>query len=1349
MSCEGNRHRFFSLVEQRLPDVSAQTLERIYQAAKNGPETEDESVLDKKTRLLFQDMEEVGIRPPTHSPDGLPKKASCKGYAAVFDYLRSCKKGDDLISENQKHEEWKEYNLATGFDFAALRDFKNIAGFIGHACHKPGEDARFGSGEEFSKQFYGTHRDPMIYPYDRAGVVGFMQNIDANGMLSDGYDLTGFNQQGLDRLGRNRYGLTASDIQNEKLLNQLAQKTVEKNILRPGRKTSKIIELDVEGFSVTDGFRPTNGAEEGEDIDRLGFNRNGFRNGRTFTGYDENGLDVYGKPAPKRAGYDSFGYEKSTGLTAPDEQGRRYNLIGWVYDPDSDTCYNPDDPTQRMRHSGSFTYSSKARKVVLKRSYIPSHEELVKRLKDPNIRMREVKAGGAPLWHYAAIGDGYMTCVFQASPVYRYLTSEERANRHPEASFAGIRLRCPKCGQFTGAAPHQCPHYGGKRILALRNGVIIGLFPRNETADLAKHLPPSERTTIQEFIYDHVFKGYFSSPFFRLDLNGVDIQSLDFSDSIYGYNDDRYPFRDLNKATEWERFYTQIGVFRNTPENFSYFFEWDERKEAAVVLETPFTPLNEYNPDYHGGDLVGFHWKSGLTEDGYDLLGFHYLSGRHKYAEITREGLRLRARFAAQQNEVIESMKKRGISNLRDLLQRTYSRIATSLAGAPRRVQISEEGGPRPGMFWTDMKGTIQAEMYPLSRSKYNTPANNLLAFKAGLYHELGHEEDTPVEIFRRIISIASGEEEVPGIPKEQAGLVAEIYNILEDGRMEREQSRRRRGVAMILAADAQTNPRWDEKVGEDIPVTHQVMGMMLYRSLPFFRVRQEVYDSAPPRVRKLFDEVLPYIDRAMISPEDTFACSIAISRKLLQDEKFQQLAQRMTQEKSQGGKWVEQDGNSSGLIISALPRPGKGPKDEKLAPPPQDWKPEDALPGDKTNGPKQKENQEGEAQQFGTSQEKQQGDGKRRDGTTQEEERGSNRKWDRAIQEENPNESSGYSLDGSKGSIISHEVDQDFFSKFSDSPHVIESALSDVLTDLRNSVRLATEPFGKQMLKPSSTETEIILPADEHRQNELSVRHITAHTGSMRGETLNKIRRIRESARREGLRLARRLAVLKQEVNRKVHFQTEGAPDRRRYKRAVTGSENVYRRERLVDVTSLAVGIQVDMSGSMSQEISSGHLAGVTATIEEALRNLDAELFVTAFGSETAVVKTLGDEKISDESLAALTEVSLGGTIPDDALILSLHTFRETKSSNKLHFMLTDGDFDYEESANITRQMRQNGIVPFGLFLGEEMSSHIRQTFNTVFGEGNWVQIRQLSDMADVVGERIERIYRRILATR
>lgn len=1320
MSCEGNRQRFFSLVEQRLPGVKAATLERIYQTAKNAPETEDEAVVDKKTRLLFRDMAEVGIHPPTHSPDGLPKKASRKGYAAVLDYLRGCKV--ETFSEEERIQSMPEYSQSTGFNLAALDgENKNVAGFIEHAESAPGMDVRFGDGEGFRNLFYGSLQNPMLYPDDPVEAVRFMQSLDEAGFLPDGYDWTGFNPQGLDRQGRNRYGLSAAELQDEETLKQIATRRFNQQVYRPGRKSARYVEVDVEGFSPVDGFRPLDGAEE-QDVDRLGYTRSGFRKGRTFTGYDENGLDLHGQPAPRRKGYDRFGYEKTSGLTAPDEQGRRYNLIGWVYDPDSDTCYNPADPTQRMVHSGSFTYSTKLQKVVLKRSYVPGREELIARLKDPGIRMREVQAGGPPLWHYFArrFDATYATCIFQASPLYRYLTSEERANRHPEAHFAGIRLRCPKCGQFTGAAPHSCPQYGGQRVLALQNGVVIGLYPREEGVNLTGSLPDHLYTGILRFIRGKVFQEY-SSPQVSLEDSGVDISGGRYF-SAFQSN-----FHDLNTLSGgmWQRFLKEVGaVVSGERMTFRHLFEWDEEKEAAVVLETPFTPLKEYEADYHGGDVVGFHRVSGLTEDGYDLLGFHYLSGRHKVGEITREGLKLRARFARQQEELLKDMSRYGVNNLRELLQRTYSRIATGLAGAPRRVQITEEGGPRAGMFWTDMQGTIQAEMFPVLRTRHNSPANNLLAFKAGLYHELGHEEDTPVGIFRQVVAIAQGEEEVPGIPREQAGLVAEVYNILEDGRMEREQAKRRRGVAVILAADAQTNPRWDEQVGEGIPATHQVMGMMLYRSLPFFRVRQEVVEAAPPRVRKLFDEVLPYVDRAMGSPEEAFACSIAITRKLLEDEEFRRLAERMTQEKSQGGQWVEPNGEGQGLILSALPRPGRGrpSKGEKLPLPPQNWQPDDPLPGEN-----------GEAQATGTNEGDPRGEG-RHPGTAEE-----------AEQNLKPETSAEGSASGGGGRVGS-EVDEEFFSGLSTSPSVMENALMDVLTDLRHGVRLSAEPFGKQMLKPSSREMEIVLPADEQRTNDTVVRHITTHTS---GSASTNIRRIREEARKEGLRLAKRLSVLKQEVSRKVRFQTEGTPDRRRYKRAVVGSDTVYRRERLVDVTSLAVGLQVDVSGSMYHEVGSGHLAGVTAAIEEALRNLNAEFFVTAFGSETAIVKTLGDARIPDESLAALTEVNLGGTVPDEGLRLSLHTFRETQSANKLHFMLTDGDFSYEEARGITRQMRQSGILPFGLFLGQALSPEVRQTFDLVFGEGNWVHIRRLSDMADVVGERIERIYRRILATR
>jgi len=47
--------------------------------------------------------------------------------------------------------------------------------------------------------------------------------------------------------------------------------------------------------------------------------------------------------------HDQWGYSLVEGLTKPDDQGRRYNSCGWVYDENNGECYNPDDPDQTMR----------------------------------------------------------------------------------------------------------------------------------------------------------------------------------------------------------------------------------------------------------------------------------------------------------------------------------------------------------------------------------------------------------------------------------------------------------------------------------------------------------------------------------------------------------------------------------------------------------------------------------------------------------------------------------------------------------------------------------------------------------------------------------------------------------------------------------------------------------------------------------------------------------------------------------------------------------------------------------------------------------------------------------------
>src|SRR5512137_1398371 len=87
MSCEGNRHRYFQLLAAQGADP--QTLERLYQAGYNRPAGNTAAALqaEAKTRLLFAEMQRIGLHPPTHSPSGLPKPEAQQGYAAVYDLL--------------------------------------------------------------------------------------------------------------------------------------------------------------------------------------------------------------------------------------------------------------------------------------------------------------------------------------------------------------------------------------------------------------------------------------------------------------------------------------------------------------------------------------------------------------------------------------------------------------------------------------------------------------------------------------------------------------------------------------------------------------------------------------------------------------------------------------------------------------------------------------------------------------------------------------------------------------------------------------------------------------------------------------------------------------------------------------------------------------------------------------------------------------------------------------------------------------------------------------------------------------------------------------------------------------
>jgi nitric oxide reductase activation protein len=302
---------------------------------------------------------------------------------------------------------------------------------------------------------------------------------------------------------------------------------------------------------------------------------------------------------------------------------------------------------------------------------------------------------------------------------------------------------------------------------------------------------------------------------------------------------------------------------------------------------------------------------------------------------------------------------------------------------------------------------------------------------------------------------------------------------------------------------------------------------------------------------------------------------------------------------------------------------------------------------------------------------------------------------------------------------------------------------LADIERDLRVGVNaILHSPVGRLLQKPLNTVEDIVLDMDGKEE---VVRILNIDKSEMRRHA-GQVQKVRESARLEGRKVARRLETLKEEIRRKARLQTSGALDRKRFKRALAGAETIYNQNRLSDITSLAVSIQLDMSGSMFGPITEGTLAGTTLALEEALQRLEAEYMVSGFGSQCALIKTFGDRNISDEQAAVMMSRDLGGTQAAAGMRLSLLGLKEAKSANKLHVMMTDGELgDRDEAIKEAQEMRKNGILPFGIFFGKDAPD----SMNEIFGEGGWVKIERLSDLSEVVARRIEQIYRKILATR
>lgn len=269
---------------------------------------------------------------------------------------------------------------------------------------------------------------------------------------------------------------------------------------------------------------------------------------------------------------------------------------------------------------------------------------------------------------------------------------------------------------------------------------------------------------------------------------------------------------------------------------------------------------------------TSYHWCPSRTFGWEGYNGF----GLDRYG-ITRWGTRADGTPVPKRRTLLDAGKEfvtptNPINNpaMADL----WGRIASAIAGHECRVVLRAGKG-----FATDMRGTIHADPEPLGPDA--DPRHNLIVTKAGIYHEIGHELITPPEDWALMLAIARGEQTVAGIDKGRA-MVPKLYNIIEDGHIERELASRFAGVAETLAAQCAIYPRWSERVGWGVPVADEVVWALLYTVLPYFRVRDEVRAAMTPEGRALFEELEPIaLGGALGGSEDSVTATLEIARRL------------------------------------------------------------------------------------------------------------------------------------------------------------------------------------------------------------------------------------------------------------------------------------------------------------------------------------------------------------------------------------------------------------------------------------------------------------------------------------
>jgi len=226
--------------------------------------------------------------------------------------------------------------------------------------------------------------------------------------------------------------------------------------------------------------------------------------------------------------------------------------------------------------------------------------------------------------------------------------------------------------------------------------------------------------------------------------------------------------------------------------------------------------------------------------------------------------------------------------------------------------------------------------------------------------------------------------------------------------------------------------------------------------------------------------------------------------------------------------------------------------------------------------------------------------------------------------------------------------------------------------------------------------------------------------------------------------RLARRLESIRQETITRLRMQQEGRFDRRRIPAAMAGREDVRTRTSTTDDTGMAVSLLLDQSGSMhSQHITTGRLYDATRIIGQALEGIEIPYEVRGHGGASTQYKAMDEPTLDPQRAARLTQDCTNSNFVTAPVVgLATAALLARPDANRLIVNLMDGDMEDQEAAVAQYQeTRRQGIVTFGVFLGKPSFSQ-QERMTALFGTNNWRPIGDLTELPQVVGQRIADIF-------